>query len=279
MPNQYWNGSVQATLDRNHVSAAWGRPGLAHSGASINLANRAFEVYYSAHRNISASASTGHQPQMLAALHDAARTGWGSGVSDLEESFEHLSASGGAWSDNNTKNYYGGPNKIFRGALVSGPTGPVNFLNQVDANIERLRGIYTRYNGQVQVLTTAVASDNWTRIGETLGDFKTWAERAKPFLWWAPVHEQRAGQLVSLAGALGNIHTAATMYTNSRAAGFDPRSAAALTALRTAVGFVPVLGDFYGRAIEMIPGLASWFRGLIQERVRRLDAAAAGRPY
>ena len=84
---------------------------------------------------------------------------------------------------------------------------------------------------------------------------------------------------MSLAEVLGNIHTAAAMYTNSHAAGFDPRSATALTALRTAVGSVPALGDFYGRAIEMIPGLATWFRRFIQERVRRLDAAAAGRPY
>jgi hypothetical protein len=246
---------------------------------AISLANRAFEVYYSAHVGISANSTAAHYSQMLTSLHNAARSGWGRGVSDLEESFEHLSANGSRWSDNNTKNYYGSPTKIFQGALVTGPEGPVNFLNAVDANIETLRGIYTRYGSQVQDLAGAVSSDNWTRIGQVLGDMKTWGERAKPFLWWAPAVEHRLGQAVTLADVLGNIHTAATMYTNSRSAGFDPRSAAALTALRTAVGFIPVLGDFYGQAVEMIPGLANWFRGLIQERVRRLDAAASGRPY
>jgi len=275
LSNQYWEGSRQASLEGSQISAAWGRPGVEHGGSAISLANRAFEVYYSAYRNIAASAGATHYSQMLAALQDAARAGWGSGVSDLEESFDHLTSNGGRWTDNNTKNYYGGPNKIFQRTLVTGPEGPVNFLNAVDSKIEVLRGVYTQYNSQVQQLTTAVAADNWTQIGETLGDIKTWGERAKPFLWWAPAYEQRAGQLVGLADVLGNIHTAATMYTNSRAAGFDPRSAAALTALRTAVGFVPVLGDFYGRAVEMIPGLAAWFRGLIQERVRRIDAAAA----
>lgn len=279
MSNVYWNGQQQARLEPHQVSAAWGRPGVPHSMTAISLANRAFEVYYSAHSNISANSAAAHYSQMLKSLHDAARSGWGRGVSDLEESFEHLSENGGRWSDNNTKNYYGGPNKIFQGALVTGPEGPVNFLKAVDDNIEKLRGIYTRYGSQVQDLSTALSADNWTRIGQVLGDIKNWSERAKPFLWWAPAVEQRLGQTVTLANVLGNIHTAATLYANSRSAGFDPRSAAALTALRTAIGLVPVLGDFYGKAVEMIPGLANWFRGLIQERVRRLDAAAAGRPY
>lgn len=279
MSNEYWDGSRQASLERSQITAGWGRAGVEHSGASIGLANRAFEVYYSAHRSISAGGGAGHSVQMLAALHEAGRTGWGSGVSDLEESFEHLVAHGGGWSDNNTKDYFGGPNKIFQRTLVTGPEGPVNFLNAVDANVESLRGICTRYETQVRELTTAVGSDNWAQIGRTLGEIKSWGERAKPVLWWAPAYERRLGQAVSLTDVLGRIHTAATMYGSSRSAGFDPRSAAALSVLRGAVGLVPVLGDFYGRAIEMIPGLASWFRGLIQERVRRLDAAAAGRRY
>ena len=279
MSTEYWLGNRQATLQRDQVRADWGRPGTEHSGTAIALANRAFEVYYTARRNINACTDSSHKNAMLQKLEEAGRSGWGIGVNDLEESFEHLERNQGIWTDGSTSNYFGGPNKIFPNALVTGPQGPVNFLKAVDANVEELRRILDRFNQQTQQLAQAQQNDNWTRIGDITGEIQTWGERAKPFLWWAPNAEQRLGQVVSFAGALSNMHTALTTYTNSRSAGFDSRTSAAIAALRTAVGWVPVLGEFYGRAVDLIPGLATWFRGLVQDRGRRIDAAAAGRSY
>ncbi len=279
MSNPYWEGFRQASLERSQITAAWGRPGLDHSGASISIANRAFEVYYTAHQNISASAGVSHYSQMLESLHEAGRTGWGVGVTDLEESFEHLTANGGRWTDNNTLHYSGGQNSIHHVYSASGPAGPVNFLKKVNDNIEFVREVSLEFSNQVEELTSGMQSSQWAQIGEALDGIETWGERAKPFLWWAPAYEHRAGQVVSLASVLGTVHTAATMYTSSRSAGFDPRAATALAALRAAVAIIPVLGDFYGRAVEMIPGLANYVRGLIDAKVRRLDAAAAGAPY
>ena len=276
MSNDYWNGTRQASLERSQISASWAAPGVAYSGRSIALANRAFEIYYQSHQRISACDEANHRTQMLNSLHDAARSGWGRGIEDLEEAFEHLTRNGGRWTDSATSNYYGGPQKVFQGALTEGPVSCVNFLNAVDSKMTELKRILEQYRTQVQRISQAEQQDDWTTVGNVLTQVKDWGERAKPFLWWAPNAERHLGTTVTFAGALSNIHSGLTTYTNSRGAGFDPRTSAAIAALRTAVGWVPVLGDFYGAAIDMIPGLTIWFRNLVEDYCRRIDAAAAG---
>jgi len=252
---------------------------VAHSARSIALANRAFEIYYQAHHRISACAEANHRTSMTNSLHEAARTGWGLGVDDLEEAFQHLDLNGGRWTDSATKSYFGSPQKVFQGALTTGPVSCVNFLDAVDSRMTELMGILEHYQTQIQSLDQAQQDDNWETVGTVLTQIKDWGERAAPFLWWAPNVQQKVGTAVTFTGALSNIHDGLTTYANSIGAGFDTRTAAAIGALRTAVGWVPVLGGFYGAAIDMIPGLATWFRNLVDERCRRLNAAAEGQPY
>jgi len=272
MSNDYWDGVRQASLTREQITASWAAPGVAYSGRSIELANRAFEIYYQANRRISDCTSADHRARMLASLRDAARSGWGTGVDDLAEAFEHLEQNGGRWTDNGTQNYYGGSQKVFQGALTTGPVSCVNFLNAVDSKMSELKDILERYRGQVQRLSDAQGRDDWRTVGTVLSEIKDWGERAKPFLWWAPSVQRRLGTAVTFADALSNIHTGLTTYRSAVGAGFDNRAAAALVALRTAVGWVPVLGSFYGAAIDMIPGLLIWFRGLVDDHLRRIDA-------
>ena len=274
MSNDYWDGVRRAMLTRELITPSWAAPGVAYSGRSIELANRAFEIYYEANQRISACTSASHRDQMLASLHDAGRSGWGTGVDDLEEAFEHLESNGGRWTDNATSNYYGSSQKVFQGALTAGPVSCVNFLNAVDDKMSDLREVLERYRGQVQRLSAAQEQDDWRTLGTVLSEVKHWGERAKPFLWRAPNVERRFGVAVTFAAVLSNIHSGLTIYGSAVGAGFDRRSTAALAALRTAVGWVPVLGTFYGDAIDMIPGLAIWFRGLVDDYVRRIDAAS-----
>lgn len=280
MPNDYWNGTRQASLTRGQISAPWGAGD--YSANRIALANRAFEIYYQAHRRISACTNGPHRNQMLTSLHDAAQTGWGlfDGVHDLEEAFEHLTDNGGRWTDSATGTYFGGAQKVFPRALTEGPVSCVNFLNAVDSNMSQLRGILERYTAQVQQISEAQRQDDWRTVGIVLSQVKDWGERAKPFLWWAPSTVQRPlGLTLAFVEVLSHIHSGLTTYANSIGAGLDSRTSIALGALRTAVGFLPVLGDFYGAAIDMVPGLRAWFQGLVQDRCRRIDAAARGRPY
>ena len=82
----------------------------------------------------------------------------------------------------------------------------------------------------------------------------------------------------TFADALANIHSGVTSYVNARQRRFPQGQAAAIGVLRTAVGFVPVLGSYYGAMVDLIPTLSAWFTDLIRQRVDRIDRAAAGRP-
>ncbi len=274
MSNPYWDGTRLARLTPKQVTAAWGRPGRAFSLTSIALVNRAFEIYYRALRKIRECPDPEQARQMVASLRDAARTGWGFGISDLEEAFAHLHANRGRWTDNATKNYYGGPNKVFQATIVEAPVSIVNFMNAVDSRMGELRKIVQHYERSVRDMRQARRQGAWERIGRILFEVHRWGTAAKPLLWFSPKVRHRIENVVTFAGVLFRIHSGTTMYYRSRAAGFDDRTAKGLAALRTAMTWVPVLGVFYGQAVEMIPSLAAWMRNLVRNRVLEIERAA-----
>ena len=281
MSNTYWQGGEQVTLTRDMITAAWAQPGVSNSGRGIALANRAFDLYYHARRNIDACPDAAHKNAMDRELVDAATTGWGTGVDDLQEAFQHLASNGGRWTDEATENYYPQRTGVFplsqAGAgIVLGPQAMVNFLDACDKKVKTLKDACEHFNTQTAILEQAQQADNWSRVGTVLGEVNVWGDRAKPFLWMAPATQERLGRVVGFAGTLGNIHSGLTTYVNARKAGMDQGLSAGLGALQTAIGWVPVLGGFYGKAIEMIPGLVTWYRGLLDDRIRRIDAASRG---
>ncbi len=219
---------------------------------------------------------------MMDALHSAGREGWGihwpgsDHPDDLEEAFQHIANNGGRWVDDNTSIYFGGPNKAFQRSLIRAPTSTVSFLRAVDRNMSVLRAVFTSFGEQVRALNQAWRNHRWRAVGSALGEIKTGASRAKPFLWMSPAAERVAGQTVTFVGALSNIHGGLTTYAQASSSGLDSPTAAALGAMRTAVSFVPVLGTFYSNAIAMIPGLHRWFQQLIRNHVREINRAMSG---
>ena len=280
MSNNYWSGTQQAQLDRSQITAHWGAGGVSFSTRSINFVNRAFEIYYQAHQNINACPDTEHSTLMLRQLQEAGRSGYsilGEQPDDLEEAFQHLVNNSGTWTNDETRSYFGGREKVFNASIVTAPVSIVSFMNAVDSKMATLHQALENFNTQAQNLQRAQQSSDWGRVGTILGEINTWGGRAKPFLWTAPALERHAGTAVSYVGALSNIHSGMTTYVQAQRAGFPQGTAAAIGAMRTAVGWVPVLGSFYGKAIDMIPGLVTWFQGIIDNRVRQLDAASRHR--
>ena len=270
---EYIDGDKLAKLTREQVKADWGQGD--GSDFRIALANRAFTLYYQAAGSIRKVGDSGHRTSMWRTLSNARAKGFGLGISDLNEAFEHLAKNNGIWTDNNTENYYGGPRKCFNRTIVSGaPEGMVNFLDAVDDGMKTLGKVLVDYKDQLEKVTLAAGRDDWETVGTVLGHVNTAAETAEPWLWTAPATQKWAGRIVTFTDVTGKIHDGATMYVRSKEAGFDNRSAAALTAMRLAVGCLPVLGGFYSKAVEMIPGLVVWYRGLLDQRFRDADRAS-----
>jgi len=276
----YWAGNRLAHLERTDISAGWGSG--SHSGTRIVFVNEVFQFWHDARQNIRSCLDATHKQAMTRELEDAGRTGWGVGLNDdLEEAFQHITNNRGRWTDNYTTNYFGGQNKVFRrGGLVEAPGSVVTFANAVDGKFATLRSAMNDFNQQTQTLDRQLTTSrtDWDTIGTALTQVKNWGERAKPFLWARPRVQARVGTAVSFTNALGNIHSGLTTYTSARRAGFPQGPAAAIGVLRTAVSYVPVLGNYYGGMVDLIPNLRTWFSNLIEQRIRRIDRASRGRP-
>lgn len=272
---QYKSGAIQAKLDTSTVTAQWGQPGVAHSLTAIGFCNKAFEIYYNSAQNIATLEDTKLRTAAWKKLRDCASEGWGIGVWDLNDAFDHLAENGGVWKDEHLSNYYGGPKRGYN-AIVKAPRSIVNFMDAVDGGLSFLEKVYAHYAQQAKKIADAAKKDHWELVGIGLGELKNKGEIVQPWLWNAPNAERYLGRAVKFADVLGNIHAGATVYVKSQQAGLGEGASRAIGIMRTAVGFVPVLGGFYGKAVEMIPGLANWFRGLIQDRVRMLDRISRG---
>lgn len=269
----YLNGHHKAILrNSNQIGAEWGNG--PRSGQKIDLANRAFEIYYRAINGIRDVKDPDHRSKMESKLVKAREKGWGSGVSDLEEAFEHYAYRNGYWGDENTKTYSGYNTSSFPHYVIGAPAAMANFLTEVDSGLEELKKVVKTFGKQAGQIRRAKKRDDWNTIGQALGHINTGAELAKPWLWTAPATQRMAGRVVSFTNVAGKIHSGATTYVQARTSGhFDEREAAALTAMQTAVSFLPVLGGFYGGAIAMIPELATWMQRVVDHRERRIQEA------
>ncbi len=279
MPNAYWLGIEQAHLDREQIEAAWGSG--EQSGTRIQFVNRAFEIFYQGRQRIRTCRNVEQAGRMERNLEDAARAGWGLGISDLEEAFEHLTANGGRWRDGATSCYFGGQNKLYQVMLIEAPVSAVNFVHAVDERLASIADAAGQHGRQAAAVVQALDSEEWTLLDRALGRVVEIADQVEPLLWLgaledAPVALQRAASFADAAGALND---ALAIFRSSIRAGFRPSESAVLATLRGALDYLPVLGNYYGLALDLVPHLRAWFSGLVDQYNRRIERAMAGARY
>lgn len=214
---------------------------------------------------------------MLEEIHNCAWAGWGVGVSDLDEGFEHLIEQNGGWTDNNTWNYYTGPNKVFQAAnaLLEAPQCAANFLAAVDTRMSQVQVAARQYGVLVNRLESQEQQQRpWEEMRGTLDEMKTGLDRVKYFLWWSPRVRTGVEFGSSTIEVLTGFGDAIDMYERGVRAGLDPGLSGSLVALRQVMRFVPVLGDLYGSIVEGIPNLVDWYRNLHREYFERVDRAS-----
>ena len=292
--NFFWNGTLKAHIGLNQIDRDldWGSGD--HCVNNMNFVNAVFKFWYIARQNINSITDTTlindttHKEAMTTTLEDAGQH-WSlwypSGISNLEKSFEYMIRNSGNWTDDDTRSYGSQPNSCFQPdmALTHAPRGIVAFANAIDDKyedlIEILREFERNYNSLDFEYLQPPRSRNWAIIGTILGQIKDNAERAAPFLWMTPNTQEYATGTVTFANALSRVHTGLTTYTNSLESRLPERVSAGIAALAVAVTYVPVFGAFYGKAVELIPVLSRWFRGIMHIHTRGIGRASSNAPY
>jgi len=266
----YWYGNEQAHLAKGEIIASWGHE--EHSETSRKFCNHAFRIFYLGRQQDLRLENRDHAGKIRRLLEDCGTTGWGSGVEDLQEAFEHFGENGGFWRDEETSLYQGGAGKAFH-KLVTGPVSIVNFMNAIDKKgVSVLANTVRSYKRQVEKLKRLELKsvskgrivDEFDKSAKIIGEIHTAANRVKPWLWTAPAWQKHVSALVSVTDVISKMQGGAITFTAYRMAGFDDTQSLAFAAMRQALSVVPVLGSFYQEAIDMIPGVAIDFAALVK---------------
>lgn len=266
--NAYSCGIRKAVVQRHSVMPDW-----ASAQFATELMNCAFELYYRAVQNINATSDSDLQSSMTEILEDCGTTGWGSGVSDLNEAFEHLVEYDGTWYDRNSKNYspvrYSFSFPSHRSFQPVGCTSAESCVNFLAAFEDVASGVLAQGEDLVQQmdrLRHALNANQWDAVsdactavnrGFAIGDMAGVAVLAAvtpdspvPSLW------------ETLDGIAGGIRN----YEALRARDVSPESAEAIGVLSAVVALVPVLGWYFEKALEYCPALVDVVQGIARRR-------------
>jgi hypothetical protein len=197
--NRYWVATDKALIpDLSSVSAAWSRG--EYCGNRLRMLNGAFEIYYLLRTSIYRCTDSALRTAMLGELDDAGSKGWGLGVQDMDDAFQHWLKPGN-WTDNNTDDYFqahgvfGAQVPSIAGAkfcwglptnLMTGPAAAVHFFESLDKRLKKLSDAIGSHNSEVVNLRKAIETKNGKGTGEALHKIADIAKVAKLFLFLAP---------------------------------------------------------------------------------------------
>jgi hypothetical protein len=272
MSTSYIAGQKKAFLAKEQIDSMWGQ-----REPNRNLVNAAFALYYNAYRRATTCPDIHHRTKMLADLLSCAQEGWAvyPCAHDLEDAFEHLEANGGRWVEDDLwwVNYSGAQ---CTGVVVV-PYSICNFLTAVDKRGRALGNEVRNYDQYARELVDARRNNRWPLIGNALEGIAQAAEAAKPLLWIMSVQRCEAmtegfEKLGKYVDAVGKIHFFLDRYASSLAHNrVSGQEAAASAAFAAALACVPIVGDYFSRAVAMVPDLLQWARNI---KARRDECAA-----
>jgi len=162
MSNIWWDGTDKLKLSLSQIEAKWGQQD--HSLTRLEILNKAFEIYYLSIQGYFSCSDSNQANQMWKELNVAAKEGWGRGVSDLKEAFNHVDKNNGVWRDNNLENYYGGdPGDLFQYPLIDAPEAAVNFIEKMEEKTAKLIKIMQKFEKQADIILreTQKAKNGW----------------------------------------------------------------------------------------------------------------------
>ena len=291
----YWAGRLKIELsDLDQF-------GSIENDDALKFLNFAFELFYNCRQGIMLCNDADMKKEMTDELEDAATEGAGKGVDDLREAIAHAVADKAKGSFDNLYQWYSNktetyscvrydPNRflnpydrriatIWQGGDVKSAKAAVKFVSAMDEKFRGIGGATKPYSHAVDMLRKVVDNNNsadadWKKLGKALTAAGDAAGEVKKWMWLAPNRlkgfDKYIGSASSFLGVANKLHELGSNYVHYG-------NNAEMAVLETVLGYLPILGGFYAKALHMIPGLEQWYRRVIEHRVNRIDAIINGR--
>jgi hypothetical protein len=188
----------------------------------------------------------------------------------------------------------GAKKSLWKGNVVA-PAAIVNFMNKMDEHVQELSAC-----AQAQIDHSKIVADaardpaaNWKTISKSLALVSENAGRASQYFWLAPATASafsKGGVLSSkaslypgkgesvlaitakISGYATRVFQAGDEFVKYKRTGMSTEDAIGMVALKTALGYLPVLGNFYAEALDLVPGMKKWFLAIIKDHTARIDA-------
>jgi len=228
--------------------------------------------------------------------------GWG----DLNTAFKRLGRDGvnrNQWRDGYTLEFKGatpkgviiGAKKSFWKGNIVAPAAAVEFMSVMDKHIQEFSSLTQAHIKQSQIVINA-ANDparNWELLNRSLSFIDSNAEKASQFLWLAPTiistnskgaafsrkaapYIQRGDSFLGVASKISGYATrilnADNEFVKYKRTGMSTEDAVGMVALKSALGCLPILGNFYAEALDLIPGMKKWFQQIVKGYTDRIDS-------
>jgi hypothetical protein len=296
--HQYWNGTTCAKLTADQICAQLLRKDIFyHRDWSISRWNLAFSLYYDGMATIKAfkevnpyadfgptvsvSRERGRLTQLMEKdIHDAAETGWGPGVSDLREAFEHLAANNDRWLDTNTRTYDGPLGRIHGlGPSCTTAQCAANFLfayeervKEIGEKLQQMKAGLSRAERLVKRVenSNTVGTQEWNEFGSCLGNVKTYSGQVEKSLWLLrpnfdpdgntsgalELGENALSAIGSCLSAIALVRDTVDTYNKALSSGMTPEQGAALVAGTATIEGAGIAAGFVEGASTVVGGMA-----------------------
>ena len=249
-----------------------------NAGAEATLAamNKAFAIHYRATQISLRTPGT----KMFASVQDSLTDGSGSTVADdLQEAFRYLSR---RWQlKHSTTEFWWGDmyRKTYRGHQfdhpVQVPKSIYEYVKSVDSKMVKVAKAYNHWGDQFWVAEEHKENEDWEKLGRTIKTVSSTAGHVKHLMWLAPPEvNNRFGKASSFVSTASSLHGAATALADGNLTDW-----AQMKFATEVLGKLPILGQFYGAALETIPGLVKGYTALVKCRADMIYNASEGRDF
>jgi len=302
-----WRGDAKIQLIPSAVEGS----GLKNRIQAISFLNRAFALFYECRQGIALCGDTQMQARMTAELEAAATNGPRRGeCDDLREAIEHATAlkSGNRvsapyqWRDNKLQSYEciqfhqkiafdafeGRRPTIWQEGNVTSAKAAVQFMHEMDkrvgimqskfAKIEEKWRLIHRTGIRLHRMGARPADNEWKALGNNLKSLTRFVRESQHYMWLSSQRlEERFGKLTSYLGSGATVIGVAIRI--EALADRMVKGSATMDSLKASLELLCVLGTFYARAFDLMPGARGWINHLFSHRwneIRLLSGEAKG---